>query len=575
MFKNFSGVLFLYMILFSIFNIRAQDNNNLIKLNNKPFPIFLSSLKNETHYFILTSGESLCIEIKTGNIVRIPNSNTYENFCFFYLDLSNSAYKYCGLDKFHRIDCCPPEFIHGNIFPNGQPILIGSMKDSNDIILYGYLYTSIYFFYKEKGKTPNVSVSLKSLRSCKILINTSRYICIGNEDNRNNLILYIIKYLNDNYLYKEKYNSSLFAGYLDGYLYDTLDLNNKILCAKKIDGIEVNCWLCNVSLSDLSYTFTELSEISFETYVYKEKNCYLEIINSTFLFCCGGINRLACFEIDTNFNLINKTDLNIYGNVSNVTIINHENNISIIFMNTIDKNNYTSYMYNLNDFLFEEENIISSDNKPTSSYSNSDNTEIIITTQIEETFDNIDYLKINYYKTNVNEGIDYELINNKILYTLTNIHNQKNNLNINKTTVDLEECGNILKKQVYTEIPENADLYIIKIDINEEGMKIPKIEYALYYPLYGQDLIELNMSKCEGINVDISIPVNLTDDIDKYNTSSDYYNDICSNAKSKSGTDITLNDRKNEFINNNMTLCEEDCNLIEYNEIIKKVKCNC
>ena len=106
-------------------------------------------------------------------------------------------------------------------------------------------------------------------------------------------------------------------------------------------------------------------------------------------------------------------------------------------------------------------------------------------------------------------------------------------------------------------------------------MKIPKIEYALYYPLYGQDLIELNMSKCEGINVDISIPVNLTEDIDKYNTSSDYYNDICSNAKSKSGTDITLNDRKNEFINNNMTLCEEDCNLIEYNEITKKVKCNC
>ena len=55
-------------------------------------------------------------------------------------------------------------------------------------------------------------------------------------------------------------------------------------------------------------------------------------------------------------------------------------------------------------------------------------------------------------------------------------------------------------------------------------MKIPKIEYGLFYPLYDQDLIQLNMSKCEGINVDITIPVSINDDIDIYNTSSDYYN---------------------------------------------------
>ena len=83
------------------------------------------------------------------------------------------------------------------------------------------------------------------------------------------------------------------------------------------------------------------------------------------------------------------------------------------------------------------------------------------------------------------------------------------------------------------------------------------------------------MSKCEGINVDITIPVSINDDIDMHNTSSDYYNNKCSKGTSKHGTDITLNDRKNEFINNNMTLCEEDCDLIDYNKITEKVKCSC
>ena len=42
---------------------------------------------------------------------------------------------------------------------------------------------------------------------------------------------------------------------------------------------------------------------------------------------------------------------------------------------------------------------------------------------------------------------------------------------------------------------------------------------------------------------------------------------MCSTTTSESGTDISLKDRKNEFINNNMSLCEENCDLIEYNPI--------
>ncbi len=173
----------------------------------------------------------------------------------------------------------------------------------------------------------------------------------------------------------------------------------------------------------------------------------------------------------------------------------------------------------------------------------------------------------------IDKGTDHEIYDQNILVSLTNTNNQKNNQNKKKTTIDLGECENILK--TYYNISIDSYLYILKMDIKEEGMKIPKIEYEIYYPLDGRNLIKLNLSLCHNKKIDITIPVEITDDISKYNSSSDYYNDICSLATSKNSTDITLNDRKNEFINNNMTLCDEDCELINYSYDNAKVKCSC
>ena len=107
-------------------------------------------------------------------------------------------------------------------------------------------------------------------------------------------------------------------------------------------------------------------------------------------------------------------------------------------------------------------------------------------------------------------------------------------------------------------------------------MKIPKIEYDVYYPFNSSnELTKLNLSICKDTEIELSIPVIINENLDKYNISSSYYNDICSTSTSKDGTDITLSDRKNEFINNNMTLCEEDCKFIEYNYTNKKAKCSC
>ena len=148
------------------------------------------------------------------------------------------------------------------------------------------------------------------------------------------------------------------------------------------------------------------------------------------------------------------------------------------------------------------------------------------------------------------------------------------NENEKNLTMDLGQCENILK-DVYN-ISKNDSLYILQLISEEEGMKIPKVEYEIYYPLYNnKTLAKLNLTYCEGTKIEISISVKINDTIDKYNSSSDYYNNICTKANSKSGTDISLKDRRNEFVENNMSLCEENCDLISYNYTNQKAKCSC
>ena len=89
-------------------------------------------------------------------------------------------------------------------------------------------------------------------------------------------------------------------------------------------------------------------------------------------------------------------------------------------------------------------------------------------------------------------------------------------------------------------------------------------------------MVNLTVCKILNLRIDISIPVDINEnDIDKYNPNSDYYNNICIKTTSESGTDISLSDRKNIFIYDNMTLCEEDCKFNYYNSTNKKVQCSC
>ena len=176
--------------------------------------------------------------------------------------------------------------------------------------------------------------------------------------------------------------------------------------------------------------------------------------------------------------------------------------------------------------------------------------------------------------TEINSGKDKKIVDKNKVIILTSTVNQKINEDVNNITMDLGQCETNLKTDY--NISKNDSLYILQIISEEEGMKIPKIEYEVYYPLYNKNnLTKLNLNSCKDTKIEISVAVKINDNIDKYNPKSEYYNDICSKATSESGTDISLKDRKNEYVNNNLSLCEENCELIEYNQEKEKAKCSC
>ena len=178
----------------------------------------------------------------------------------------------------------------------------------------------------------------------------------------------------------------------------------------------------------------------------------------------------------------------------------------------------------------------------------------------------------NYDTSDLDNGNDTIIENEKITITLTTIENQKNNYNKNISTIDLNECENILRNVYDNNI--NV-LYIKKIDVKQEGMKIPKIEYDVYSKLNSTNLIKLNLSFCQNSKINLFVPVILTESIDKFNSSSKYYTDICYTSTSDNGTDIILKDRKNEFIEGNKTVCQEECDFSGYDYNTKKVRCSC
>ena len=174
---------------------------------------------------------------------------------------------------------------------------------------------------------------------------------------------------------------------------------------------------------------------------------------------------------------------------------------------------------------------------------------------------------------NVINGTKQDLIaaDKDIIYQITTTENQKNNNYSNISTINLGECENKLK-EIY-HIDNNLSLIILKIDYFMPGLLIPVIGYEVYDP---RNKTQLDLNYCKDITIKLNIPVSINEsNIFKHDPNSEYYNDECNRYTTENGTDILINDRQNEYIENNLSLCENNCTFKGYDKDTKKALCEC
>jgi len=171
------------------------------------------------------------------------------------------------------------------------------------------------------------------------------------------------------------------------------------------------------------------------------------------------------------------------------------------------------------------------------------------------------------------EKIDVIKTANDTQYQITSTFNQNNKNHQNISSIKLGQCENVLKEEY--DISQNKTLIIFKTEKYIEGLLIPLIDYDIFNPETNEKM-DLNYCKDKNIMIDIMIPVSINENhLFKYDPNNSYYNDICHTYTTVNDTDIILYDRRKEFNNQNMFLCENNCIYHGYDSINKKSLCKC
>ena len=106
------------------------------------------------------------------------------------------------------------------------------------------------------------------------------------------------------------------------------------------------------------------------------------------------------------------------------------------------------------------------------------------------------FLSEDYDTFKIDSGKEEQINLGKAKMTITSARIQKNNINSNTTSIDLGECEVALRN--FYNISNDSEIYMIKIEIIQEGMRIPKIEYKLFAKI-NEIKKKLNLNACQNI----------------------------------------------------------------------------
>ena len=351
---------FLFIVLFIRTN--SQIKENPIFLVNASNPFILST--NDDYYYVITAGRSLKINKEFGNIENITINNFTDANYIYIVDNSYNNYIYYSNKYYHII--FDPFILYEEITVHSEQknseqnpmIIVGSIPKDNDFIVYGITKID-YLSFSSKSQYYCASTlfekeDIDERLSCKLIENND-YICgIITEEN---LSINCFKYqifnnsLDDSLtLYRNTLGWS-FSSISSFGIYD-IDKNRtniKLFCRQRINHNNLICeiykFTCGVS--DCRVNF--LNNISLSAFdAFSEKNCYCSQFNLEYLFCCGIIDYIKCFRINTtNYQVIKEFNIQLQGNNSYLTIKNNIDYIALFFMNSHNNSDsvYEYYIY--------------------------------------------------------------------------------------------------------------------------------------------------------------------------------------------------------------------------------------
>ena len=134
---------------------------------------------------------------------------------------------------------------------------------------------------------------------------------------------------------------------------------------------------------------------------------------------------------------------------------------------------------------------------------------------------------------------------------------------LNREKIDLNGCEVNIRN--YYNITDDEILYIYKHEINIPDLYMPIINFEVFNKKY-----HFNISCCDNRLIYFYIPVNISEEeLYKLNPSDEYYSENCTNG------DKSLYERKQEYNEQNLALCQTNCKFYNYNYATKSVTCNC
>ena len=278
---------------------------------------------NAQNFNVISSGELFVIDKKTNEIKYQDDSEIFGPPYLLYMDktknyflLANGNHYKINLNEQNEVISLSRYASLENIFDYLGYIIQKYSTDNDeeidDVIVYGKNGSEIYIYYIDENRVYIANYVFpenieNNYLSCK-LIDKDIFICSFHTYNSFRISIFICN--RDSKICDERiYLSYSPSEYFNGFLFDTLDTNVKVLCSNKADVIRIACTYITVEPTN-NYNIIRNEQLFDLSPDYFIKSCLTENCNfiyffSEYLLCCSCINYIVCTRFKLDFEIIN------------------------------------------------------------------------------------------------------------------------------------------------------------------------------------------------------------------------------------------------------------------------------